>query len=269
VKRPTNKLLILTMIILISLSLITSIQNAKCSTTLIPKIGNTPIIDGVIDLQNDEWADSSKYSLFLYHNLSAPENGLPIDLWTLQDQTSLFIAIQFEFDHHDSNEYNDEFVGILISDDELGDYSDAKLIQFSNMTAQEFQYLDYYIVNSVFIKDNESNGEGAAALDGNKITYEFGMPVEIKDESGQDVWLQRQFTYNISIVYGKTASYPEGILLENNFLIEIQFPRYIPPSTPIDKILFNTIIFGGVGVFIIYYISSFRNVKDKIRRLRS
>ncbi|MHA1106574.1 MAG: hypothetical protein ACTSPN_12780 [Promethearchaeota archaeon] len=45
-------------IILISLSSITLIQNVKCSTTLIPTIGSTPTIDGVIDQQNNEWGSA-------------------------------------------------------------------------------------------------------------------------------------------------------------------------------------------------------------------
>lgn len=267
-KRPTYKILILTMIILITFSSITLIQNARCSTTLIPTIGSTPTIDGVIDLQNDEWGSASKYDFKLYQNLSSPENGLPIDLWIMQDQTSFYISIQFELDQHGSSENDEEFVGILISEDELGDYSDARLIQFSNMSTGEFQYLDYYINDSMFILDDDSNGEGAAALDGNKIAYEFGTPIETTDESGQDVWFQRKFTYNISIVFGKSASYPEGILIENNTLIEIQYPRYPGPPPPDPKILINSIIFGSVGIFFIYYINSIRKIKDKVKRLR-
>ena len=264
-KRPTNKILIFTIIILISLSSITLIQNVKCSTTLIPTIGSTPTIDGVIDQQNHEWGGANKNSLYLYQNLSLPENGLPIDLWIMQDQTSLFISIQFELD---PIEHDEEFVGFLISEDELGDYSDARLIQFSNMSAGEFQYLDYYINNSVFILDDDSNGEGAAGLDGNKITYEYGTPIEINDESAQDVWFQTQFTYNFSIIFGKTPSYPEGIL-KNNILIEIQYPIFTPPNPPIDKLIINMIIFGVIGLVFIYYVNSIRKMRDKVKRLRS
>ena len=268
-KRPTNKILILAMIIFITFSSITLIQNARCLTPLIPTIGSTPVIDGVIDLQNDEWGSASKYDFNLYQNLSKPENGLPIDLWIMQDQTSFFISIQFELDQHGSSIYEEEFVGILISEDELGDYSDARLIQFSNISTGEFQYLDYYINNSEYFLDDVSNGEGAAALDGNKIAYEFGTPIEFNDESAQDVWLQKKFTYNISIVFGKSASYPEGILIENNTLIEIQFPKYTPPELPIDKLIINSIIFGIVGAVFIYYVISIRKIKDKVKRLRS
>lgn len=257
------------MIIIISFSSITLIQNVRCSTTLIPTIGSTPTIDGVIDRQNNEWGSANKNKLILYQNLSLPVNGLPIDLWIMQDQTSLFISIQFELDQHASSEYDEEFVGILISEDELGDYSDARFIQFSNMSAGEFEYLDYYINNSEFILDDDSNGEGAAALDGNKITYEFGTPIETPDESAQDVWFQTKFTYNFSIIYGKSAFYPKGILIENNFLIEIQFPIYKPPDIPIDKILTNMIIFGVVGAVFIIYVNSIRKIKDKVKRLRS
>ena len=257
------------MIILISFSSITLIQNVKCSSTLIPTIGSTPTINGVIDRKNDEWGSANKISLYLYQNLSSPEDGLLIDLWVMQDQTSLFISIQFEFEEHGTSVYDEEFVGILISEDELGDYSDARFIQFSNISAEEFQYLDYYINNSEFIIDDVSNGEGAAALDGNKIIYEYGTPIEIPDESGQDVWLQAQFVYNFSIIYGKTPFYPEGILIENNTLIKIQYPTYTPPNPPIEKIVFNIIIFGAVGIFFIYYINSIRKTRDKVKRLRS
>ena len=257
------------MIILISFSSITLIQNVRCSTTLIPTIGSTPTIDGVIDRQNDEWGSASKNSLYLYLNSSSPEDGLLIDLWVMQDKTSLFISIQFDLEEHGSSEYDEEFVGILISEDELGDYSDARLIQFSNMSAGEFQYLDYYINNSVFILDDDSDGEGAASLDGNKIAYEYGTPIEILDESAQDVWLQKKFIYNFSIIYGKTPLYPEGILISNHILIEIQYPPY-PPPPPIDpKLIFNIIIFGVIGLVIIYYVNSIRKMRDKVKRLRS
>ena len=268
-KRPTNKILIFAIIILISFSSITLIQNVRCSTTLIPTIGSTPTIDGVIDRQNNEWGSANKNKLYLYRNLSLPVNGLLIDLWIMQDQTSLFISIQFELDQHASSEYDEEFVGILISEDELGDYSDARFIQFSNISAGEFQYLDYYINNSEFILDDDSNGEGAARLDGNKITYEYGTPIEFNDESVQDVWFQTKFTYNFSIVYGITSSYPGGIMIENNILIEIQYPTYTHPNPPIDKILIDIIIFGAVGIFFIYYVNSIRKMRDKVKRLRS
>ncbi|MCJ7647925.1 MAG: hypothetical protein MUP85_04880, partial [Candidatus Lokiarchaeota archaeon] len=95
-------------------------------------------------------------------------------------------------------------------------------------------------------------------------------PIEIPDESGQDVWLQAQFVYNFSIIYGKTPFYPEGILIENNILIKIQYPIYTPPPNPqIDKIIFNTIIFGAVGIFFIYYVNSIRKIRDKVKRIRS
>ena len=137
-------------IVLIYFSSITLIQNVTCSTTIIPIIGSTPTIDGVIDRQNDEWESASKNIIYLYQNLSSPEDGLLTDLWIMQDQTSLFLSIQFEFEQHGSSGYDEEFVGVLISEDESGAYSDARIIQFSDMSTGEFQYLDYNINDSVY-----------------------------------------------------------------------------------------------------------------------
>ncbi|MHA1457932.1 MAG: hypothetical protein ACTSR5_18500 [Promethearchaeota archaeon] len=57
-------------IILISLSSITLIQNVKCSTTLIPTIGSTPTIDGVIDQQNNEWGSAETRIASIYIKIS-------------------------------------------------------------------------------------------------------------------------------------------------------------------------------------------------------
>ena len=93
-------------------------------------------------------------------------------------------------------------------------------------------------------------------------------PIEINDESTQDVWFQTKFTYNFSIIYGITPSYSEEIL-ENNILIEIQYPPYPPANPPPPKLIFNSIIFGVIGVVFIYYVNSIRKMRDKVKRIRS
>lgn len=270
-KRTTYKILLFLIILGITLNSLIYVQGEIVS--LKPEFGETPIIDGVIDTEIDEWDDALKKSITLYQNLSVPINGLTMDLWIMQDDDSLFIALQFMFDEHSSSEFCEEFVGVLISEDDPEDpieYKDGKITQFSNITTGEFTYYDYYINESTYYIDDISDGEGAAALDGDKAVYEFSIPVDIFDNSYQDIYLSQLYTYAFSIVYGKSPSYPEGILLSNYKLIEIQFAEYKNPSTEWELVLLtlNIVIFGSIGALYSFYIYRITKLKEKIRRLR-
>jgi len=272
VKRSAYLVLLSFLVLAVTLNSIIYVQGEIVA--LKPEVGKTPTIDGVIDTGLDEWDEALKEKITVYKNLSNPINGLLMDFWIMQDDDSLFIAIQFEFDEHSSSEFYEEFVGVSISEDDPDDppeFKDAKIIQFSNITTGEFTYNDYWINDSMYYIDDQSEGEGAAALEGDKVVYEFSFPVNIFDESYQDIYLRPLYTYAFNIIYGKSPSYPDGIILSNYKLIEIQFSEYENPFTGWELILltFNIIIFGSIGGFYFFYVYRITKLKEKIRRLRS
>ena len=65
----------------------------------------------------------------------------------MQDDSNLYISVQFELviGVHE----NTEFFGLIISNSssiEQEEFLDAKIIQFSNKTTNDFDYLDYHII---------------------------------------------------------------------------------------------------------------------------
>lgn len=270
-KRTAYRILLSFLILAVTLNSITYVQGEI--DALKPKFGETPTIDGVIDTELNEWDDALKDTITLYKNLSNPINGLVIDFWIMQDDESLFIAIQFEFDEHSSSEFYEEFVGVSISEDDPDDppeFKDAKITQFSNISTGEFTYSDYYINDSIYYIDDQSEGEGAATLEGDKVIYEFSVPVDIFDDSYQDVYLRPLYTYAFDIIYGKSPSYPDEIILSNYKYIEIQFSEYNPPpGWELILLTLNIIIFGLIGGFYFFYIYRITKLKEKIRRVKS
>jgi len=120
-----------------------------------PEFGWAPKIDGDIDKSEDEWENASKEEIFLISE-SPSNEGLPVDIWVLQNESNLFISIQFELE--DSARSPEEFVGIVISEsDSENDFYDVKLVQFSNLggPSEEFEYLDLYISNDQYIEDKD------------------------------------------------------------------------------------------------------------------
>lgn len=275
-KHTTYKTVLFLTILIITLNsfnLLINIQGQ--SAALVPKIGQKPTIDGKIDTNTNEWENALKTSMTLYHNLSDPINGLKVDFWLLQNDGFLYIAVQVEFEAHSSSEFMDEFVGILISNDNPGDppvFIDAKILQFSNISSGDFSYGDYYISDSTYhLDDEEANGTGAAGLTGDTSVYEFALPVEVFDPSHQDVYLQHLFNYAFGVVYGDSPSYPEGIILSNYKLVQIQFAEITNPPIDWEAILFilTIVIFVVIGIFYAFFIYRITKLKDKIRRLRS
>ena len=135
------------------------------------KFGDAPFIDGTIDDSTNEWKKAAKIQHIKLVDL-------PIKLWVMQTNLELFISIQIDLlrEAHDSS----EFVGLLISNsssESKKDFIDAKIIQFSNISADEFNYFDYHINNSVFLNDTVYNGDGAGSLDGTTSIYEFSIPL--------------------------------------------------------------------------------------------
>lgn len=273
-KHTTFKTVLFLTILIVTLNSFNLLLNIQGqSVALKPTFGKSPTIDGKIDSTTNEWDDALKTSITLYQNLSEPIYGLKVDFWMMQDDNNLYLAIQVEFYNHSSSEFSNEFVGILISNNDPGDppeFNDAKIIQFSNISAGECNYSDYYISDSIYHVDNITNGQGDAALTGDTSVYEFSIPVDHFDNTYQDVYLRPGYTYAFSVVYGRTHSYPDGIILSNYDLIQIQFAPYENPFTEWDIVLltFNILIFGGIGCLYAFYIYRITKFKDKIRRLK-
>jgi hypothetical protein len=259
---------------LISISLMSNCLSPAFSaeTEIILDFGTKPTIDGYIDRAVDEWNDAIKSNFFLYQNLSDPKNGLETDLWVIQHELFLYIAISFELVEHHLNEY----VGILTAEEESLnplDYEDAKIIQFTNLTEGTFEYRDYYINNSRFFADSELQGAGAAQLDidGERITYEFKIPVESSEGGNEDLRIEAGIYSPFMIIFGESQNYNEEIILMNLVSLFIQFYAY-NPTISAEQILLITlaaVIFSLIGTFYGYYIYQIIKLKDKIKKIRS
>ena len=235
--------------------------------------GTAPVIDGVVNGATNEWSSAEKVELELFPDISNQSDGLSIELWVLQAEQDLYILARFDLNDHSSSEYDNEFLGILIANWNASlDFTDAKIVQFSNMSTNTYSYLDYYINNTVYYEDLKPNGGGAAKLEGNQIVYEFSMPVENDKNNIEDVYLDHRITFNFMIVFGKkTTSYSSGIIISNIISIELQFP---PGETelPIGELLMSIstiVIFSTIGAFFVIYIFKITRLKKEIERIRS
>ena len=236
--------------------------------------GAAPVIDGIIDGTTGEWNQAKKQNINLYPNISVPESGLEIDLWVIQEGSNLYILVRFDLQDHGSSEYDNEFIGILIADDgSNSDFTDAKIVQYSNISENTFQYLDYHINDTEYEEDVISNGAGAANLEGDQITYEFSMPVKDTEDQVQDVYLNyHYYNYDFKIVFGnKTALYPDGIIISNIVSIRLEF-KSGGPDISLGEIIMTTstiVIFSTIGALYVFYIYRITQLKKEIRRIRS
>lgn len=235
-----------------------------------PEFGWAPEIDGDIDKSEEEWINASKEEILL--RSESPSNvGLPVDIWVLQNESDLYISVQFELE--DSARTPEEFVGIVISEsDSENEFYDVKLVQFSNLggPSERFEYLDLYISNNQYFEDRETSGDGAAELDGNKIIYEFQIPVnESEGEDSKDVSIDFGETYAFKIIYGESNKYPDSIKLSNIIEIDIRYPK-IEERTPEEKALFIVAIiaFSTLGGFYGFYLYNIVIIKKKAKRIR-
>lgn len=229
------------------------------------EFGEAPIIDGEIDDSTDEWKKAFKTHINL--------TDLPIDLWVMQDNFELFISVQvdLELSAHNST----EFIGLLISNsssENQEDFIDAKIVQFSDIENDQFVYLDYFINDSLFLNDTNYHGEGAGKLDGKLSVYEFSIPIEqpIGEGYGEDAILEYGNPYAFNITYGKTSSYPDGIIKSEIILINVFEPSE-EEQLLIDVILqvLSTIVFSIIGILSGYYIYKIFKLKEKMERLRT
>ncbi|MFX1570647.1 MAG: hypothetical protein ACFFCV_20095 [Promethearchaeota archaeon] len=226
------------------------------------KFGESPVIDGYIDLLSGEWQKATKKEIFL--------EDLPIKCWVIQSDENLYISLQLELE---SGYHNiTEFIGLIISNsssENKENFKDAKIIQFSNISANQFNYFDYKINNSVFSIDNENNGNGVAKMEGYTSIYEFSIPIKNETNSGEDVVLNFGNSYAFNITYGDIPSYPNGIKKSTIVLINLES---VSSSTPTLSNVFLFVlcimIFSVLGILYGFYIYKIFKLKEKIQRLK-
>jgi len=251
----------------------TVINGFGAEVTINPLFGRAPVIDGEIDTSNNEWNKAVKERIHLFSNLSDPINGLPVDIWVMQNGSNLYISIQFSLQSH--NEH--EFVGILMArnaSEIAEDFKDAKIIQFTNISSSEYEYKDFYIRDTAYSEDSRSDGNGAAKFEGDDVTYEFIIPVEENETDFEDVFIEHGRVYAFKIILGDSliypTSYPDDIKVTNIVLIDISY--YIPRQlTPLELLylVLSIIIFGAIGTFYAIYIYRIVKLKEKIERIRT
>ena len=228
-----------------------------------PEFGDAPVIDGYIDNSIKEWNKATKVQINL--------TGLPIKFWVMQNDVNLFISAQFDIEIKDHSA--NEFIGILISNSsskDLKNFIDAKIIQFTDILNESFDYLDYHIINqSLFLNDTIYNGQGAAKLEGVTSTYEFSIPIDNSNENKEDVELDYENTYAFNITYGDIASYPSGIKKsEIVFIIINPPPLKEEPFMNLTLFIMSIIIFSVLGLFYGFYIYKIFKLKEKIERIK-
>ena len=189
----------------------------------------------------------------------------------MQAESSINFFVRFDLNDHGSSEYDNEFLGILIADwEDSLNFTDAKIVQFSNISENTMSYLDFYIDDEEYYEDITSDGEGYANLDGNEIIYEFSMPVEVEDTTFEDVELEHGVRFDFKIIFGKTADYPDGILISNILSIYLEFPPQ--PERVISELIMlvsTIIVFSTLGALYVFYLYRITQLKKKIERIRS
>jgi hypothetical protein len=228
------------------------------------KFGEPPVVDGIIDDSTNEWKKATKIEISLV--------DLPVKLWVLQTSLELFISVQFDLSqgYHSS----EEFIGILISNsssENQEDFIDAKFVQFSNISAGEFDYLDYFINDSVFLNDTIYNGKGAGRLEGISSVYEFSLPINplSNHRNLEDASLNYEDQYAFNITYGETPLYPQGAIKGEVILININSPS-VSEILFIDATLFilSILVFSITGILLGLYVYKIFKLKEKIEKLR-
>jgi hypothetical protein len=235
-----------------------------------PDFGFAPEIDGDIEKSKKEWENATKEEISLLSN-SSSDKGINTDIWVMQNSSDLYISIQFELENHASN----EFIAVIISESDSeseSSFYDAKIVQFYDLggSNEDYRYRDYYIRNGQFLRDEEVNGDGAADLHGNKMIYEFRIPVNGSEDDDRDVDLEFGDSYAFKIVYGENDNYVD-ILNEKKsiVLIDIEYPK--SESMPLwEKVVFilAIIAFGAIGALYGLYIYKVLIIKKKIGRIR-
>ncbi|MFX0004114.1 MAG: hypothetical protein ACFE9C_07515 [Candidatus Hodarchaeota archaeon] len=253
--------IILVNITVVSLFLLT---NGYCATKEInSEYGKSPVIDGYIDLSAKEWDQAFKDNNFYLEDL-------PINLWVMQDNKNLYISIQFDLllDHHSTS----EFIGLIVSNSSSEvkeEFIDAKIIQFSNISADEYNYYDYNVNGSFFNIDLENDGDGAAKLEGFTSTYEFSLPIKGVNANEEDAALDYGNGYVFNITYGETPIYPAGIKKSTIVLINIKSsPTTTSPIINIVLYVLNILAFSFLGILLGFYSYRIFKLKEHVEKYR-
>ncbi len=226
------------------------------------EIGESPIIDGYIDISSSEWKKATREDILL--------GDLPITLRVLQNDENLYISVQFDLlvKYHSLS----EFVGLIISNsssEEKEEFIDAKIIQFSNISRNEFIYSDYHIDNGNFLNDTNLDGDGAAKLEDITSTYEFSIPIKSSMANEQDVALDFGNTYAFNITYGEISIYQTGVKKSTIILINIKSTTTsVIPFTDLTVLIIIIVIFSILGILYFYYIYKIFKLKGKIKRIK-
>ncbi|MEE9377205.1 MAG: hypothetical protein V3V33_04125 [Candidatus Lokiarchaeia archaeon] len=226
------------------------------------EIGESPVIDGYIDLSSNEWNKATREDILL--------GDLPIILRVLQNDENLYISVQFDLlvEYHSLS----EFVGLIISNsssDVKEEFIDAKIIQFSNISKNEFIFFDYYIDNGNFLNDTNLDGDGAAKLEEVTSTYEFSFPIKASTANEQDAALDFGNTYAFNITYGETPIYQTGVKKSTIILINIKSSTTSkPPFTDLTVLIICIVIFSILGVLYCSYIYKIFRLKGNIKRIK-
>lgn len=226
------------------------------------RFGETPVIDGEIDLSIKEWSKAVKIATTI--------GDLDIDLWVMQDYSNLYISVQIDLEpgYHNAT----EFVGIIISNsssEDKDEFIDAKIVQFSNILENTFSFLDFYINDSIFLNDTVNNGNGAGKLEGLVSTYEFSFPIDNLNGDEEDVELNFESSYAFNISYGDNPIYPSGIKKSGIFLINIKALSTSPPSIlNLALTIVCVIIFSILGAFLGFYLYKIIRLKAKIEKFK-
>ncbi|MFW9973127.1 MAG: hypothetical protein ACFFDF_23290, partial [Candidatus Odinarchaeota archaeon] len=248
-KKQKFRVLTYIVITIITIMPLFLLESGYCTTKEInSNYGSAPIIDGYMDVSAKEW------NLASYEEISLDD--LPINLWVMQDDKNLYISIQFDLisQYHNIN----EFVALIISNsssENREDFIDAKIVQFINISSNEYNYLDYNINNSVFLNDVKSDGNGAAKLEGDTSTYEFSIPIKMNTSNMEDASLNFGNAYAFNISYGENAGYPSGIKKSAIVLINIKsLPSIFPFIINVVFYVLIIIVFCTVGILLGFYI---------------
>ncbi len=239
------------------------LANGNCASEEInSKYGESPVIDGYIDLSAKEWKQAFKGEILL--------EDLPIKLWVMHNDENLYISVQFDLliGHHSVS----EFVGLIVSNSSSEDkeeFIDAKIIQFTNISANEYTYFDYNVSGSAFLIDTENNGKGAAKLEELTSTYEFALPIKGGDANEDDAALDYGNGYAFNITYGETPAYPSGIKKSTIILINIK-SLTVPAPSIINIVIYVLTIttFSVLGIFLGFYIYRIFKLKENIKKFK-
>ncbi len=261
-KRTFRAFLCIAIVLITVNSIFFALDGYGASEEIDSKFGESPEIDGVIDLLSGEWNKATKTEILL--------EDLPIKCWVMQNDNNLYISVQLELE---SGYHNfTEFVGLIISNntsENKEDFIDAKIIQFSNISGDQFNYFDYHINNSVFSIDTENNGEGAAKIEGLTSNYEFSIPIKNDTNNNEDVALAFGESYAFNITYGETPSYPNGIKKSAIVLINLES---LPSSAlPLSGVFLNVlciVIFSVIVILYGFYIYKIFKLKERIQKLK-